>query len=54
MNCYMESDDFEGLLLAIDDVIVEDIVNNNDEPTGFGIQMQKVYDTIFNFYGEPI
>ena len=36
----------EKLLEVIDDVIVENIVNNNDEPDRSGIALQRVYDRL--------
>lgn len=40
-----ESD--QPLLDAIDDVIVDNILANNDEPDEIGIWLQKIYDEIF-------
>lgn len=36
------------VLDAIDDVIVDNILGNNDEPNEIGIKLQKIYDEIFN------
>ena len=44
----VESDDVQSVLDAIDDVIVENILANNDEPDNEGIELQKIYDEIFN------
>lgn len=44
----VESDDVQSVLDAIDDVIVENILANNDEPDDEGIKLQKIYDEIFN------
>ncbi len=41
-------DDVQEVLDAIDDVIVDNILANNDEPDDEGIKLQKVYDEIFN------
>lgn len=41
-------DDVQMLLDTIDDVIVENILGNNDEPDAEGIKLQKVYDEIFS------
>ena len=41
-------DDVQNLLDAIDDVIVDNILGNNDEPDEEGIKLQKIYDQIFN------
>ena len=40
--------DVEAVLDAIDDVIVDNILANNDEPDDEGIKLQKIYDDIFN------
>lgn len=40
-------DDVQGVLDAIDDVIVDNILKNNDEPDDEGIKLQKIYDEIF-------
>lgn len=44
----VESDDAQSVLDAIDNVIVENILANNDEPDDEGIKLQKIYDEIFN------
>ena len=44
----IESDDVQDLLDAIDDVIIENILANNDEPDEKGIKLQLIYDEIFN------
>lgn len=44
----IESDDVQEVLDAIDDVIVDNILGNNDEPDDEGIKLQKIYDEIFN------
>ena len=44
----VESDDVQVVLDAIDDVIVDNILANNDEPDDEGIKLQKIYDEIFN------
>ncbi len=38
----------QEILDAIDEVIVDNILGNNDEPDEDGIKLQKVYDEIFN------
>lgn len=38
----------QEILDAIDGVIVDNILGNNDEPDEDGIKLQKVYDEIFN------
>lgn len=43
----VESDDVQAVLDAIDDVIVDNILANNDEPDDEGIKLQKIYDEIF-------
>ena len=44
----VKSDDVQLVLDAIDDVIVDNILANNDEPDDEGIKLQKIYDEIFN------
>ena len=44
----VKSDDVQSVLDAIDDVIVENTLANNDEPDDEGIKLQKIYDEIFN------
>jgi hypothetical protein len=44
----VELDDVQAVLDAIDDVIVDNILANNDEPDDEGIKLQKIYDEIFN------
>ena len=41
-------DDVQVVLDAIDDVIVDNILGNNDEPDEEGIKLQRIYDQIFN------
>ena len=41
-------DDVQEVLDAIDDVIVDNILDNNDEPDEEGIELQKIYDQIFD------
>lgn len=43
----VKSDDIQSVLDAIDDVIIDNILANNDEPDGEGIKLQKIYDEIF-------
>lgn len=38
----------QAVLDAIDDVIVNNILGNNDEPDEDGIKLQRIYDQIFN------
>ena len=38
----------QEILDAIEEVIVDNILGNNDEPDEDGIKLQKVYDEIFN------
>ena len=40
--------DVQAVLDTIDDVIVDNILANNDEPDDEGIKLQKIYDEIFN------
>ena len=44
----LENDDLSALLEIIDDAIVDNIVDHNDEPDEIGIQLQRVYDQIYN------
>lgn len=43
---FIVADDVQGLLDALDDVIVNNILGNNDEPDAEGIRLQKIYDEI--------
>ena len=43
----IEEDDVQAVLDAIDDVIVDNILGNNDEPDDEGIKLQKIYDEIY-------
>ena len=43
----VSADDVVVLLDTIDDLIVNDILANGDEPSEEGINLQKVYDQIF-------
>ena len=42
------SGNVQPVLDAIDDVILNNILGNNDEPDNEGIILQQVYDEIFN------
>lgn len=44
----IKSNDIGIVLDAIDDVIVDNIIANNDEPDEEGIKLQRIYDQIFN------
>lgn len=44
----IEEGDVQTVLDAINDVIVDNILGNNDEPDDEGIKLQKIYDEIFN------
>ena len=44
----IEKDDGPEVLDAIDDVIVDNILGNNDEPDDEGIKLQKIYDEIYD------
>ena len=41
------ADNIQNLLDAIDDVIVDNILGNNDEPDDEGIRLQRIYDQIY-------
>lgn len=45
---FVNDDDFQGLLNAVDDVIVDNILGNNDEPDAQGIKLQKLYDELYS------
>lgn len=44
----IQNEDVQDLLDAIDDVIVDDILGNNDEPSELGVKLQRIYDQINN------
>ena len=44
----IETDNLGDLLLSIDDVIVDNIIDNGDEPDDEGIKLQLIYDQIYN------
>lgn len=44
----IEKDDIQVFLDRIDDIIVDNILGNNDEPDEEGISLQRIYDQIFN------
>lgn len=44
----LAGDDVQALLDAIDDVIVNNILGNNEEPDKEGILLQRIYDQIYN------
>ena len=44
----LAGDDVQELLDAIDDVIVNNILGNHNEPDKEGILLQRIYDQIFN------
>ena len=44
----IKNDDVQEVLDAIDDVIIENILGNNDEPNEEGAKIQQIYDQIFN------
>lgn len=44
----VESDRVVDLLDALDDIIVENILGNGNEPDGVGIKLQRIYDEIYN------
>ncbi len=47
IEALIANDDTQKLLDAIDDIIVDNILGNNDEPNNEGIKLQKIYDEIF-------
>ncbi len=48
VNDALENNDLGALLLVIDDVIVDNIVDHDDEPDEIGINLQRIYDQIYN------
>ncbi len=44
----VQSDSVQDVLDAIDDVIVDNILGNHDEPDEEGIILQRIYDEIYN------
>ena len=44
----LNSDDWSELFNAIDDEIVYDIMGHNDEPSEYGLYVQRVYDMIYD------
>lgn len=44
---YIQDDDIQGLLDAVDDVIISNILKNNDEPDEEGVRLQGLYDDIY-------
>lgn len=47
VESFVKADDTQGLLDEINDIIIDDILGNEDEPTAVGITLQKVWDDIF-------
>jgi hypothetical protein len=47
VESFVKTDDTQGLLDEINDLIIDDILGNEDEPTAVGIALQKVWDDIF-------
>ena len=43
----IENDDIQTFLDRIDDIIVDNIIKNHDEPDEEGIALQKVYDELY-------
>lgn len=41
-------DDIQVFLDRIDNIIVDNIIDNNNEPNEDGIILQRIYDQIFN------
>ena len=44
----VSEDNLQVVLDAIDDAIVDNILEHNDEPDEEGIKLQKIYDEIFH------
>lgn len=47
IESFVNTFDIQGLLDAVNDIIIDDIVSNDDEPTAVGIALQKIWDDIF-------
>lgn len=47
IESFVNTDDIQGLLDAVNDIIIDDIMSNDDEPTAVGIALQKIWDDIF-------
>ena len=45
---HLKNDDIQTFLDKINDLIVDNILANDDEPDGEGIDLQRVYDQIYN------
>jgi hypothetical protein len=43
----LATNDVQSVLDAVDDLILNHILGNNDEPDNEGIMLQKIYDNIF-------
>lgn len=48
LDSLIKTNDVNNLLEAIDNIIVDHIVDNNDEPDKEAIELQKIYDQISN------
>lgn len=48
VNLYIDNDDIENLLIEIDDVIIEHGMDMSQEITSKGIELQKLYDQVYN------
>lgn len=48
VNDALKNNDLGALLLEIDDAIVDNIVDHDDEPDEIGINLQRIYDQIYN------
>ena len=44
----IENGDVQALLDEVDNVIVDNIIANNEEPDSEGIMLQRIYDQIYN------
>jgi len=48
INDALQNNDLGALLLVIDDAIVDNIVDHKDEPDEIGINLQRIYDQVYN------
>ena len=44
----IEEDDVQAVLDSIDDIIVDNILKNDEEPDAEGIKLQKIYYEIYD------
>lgn len=47
LDDYIKGNDLGSLLIAFDDAIIEYGMDEQQEITGLGVEMQKIYDEIY-------